>query len=87
MQGDSAEASPSLTKSVASGHEANTVRYWASEIHNLEHQMSVVVLRYNEFKAELAFARGRHRQTARMRLIMQTKRRYKSKKSYMKKTF
>ena len=41
--------------------------HWASAVLGIEHTMADVMLRYNELKAELASARGRHRQAERLR--------------------
>ena len=49
--------------------ETDTGEFWTGEIVQIEHEMSVVTLKYNEFKAQLTFARGRHRQTVGARQV------------------
>ena len=53
------------TESIASPEHQDTVEFWANEILNIELQMSVLMLNYNALKAELSFARVRHRQVVR----------------------
>ena len=63
------EPSASLTDTVPSADGEDSVDHWGGEVLRIEREMSLVMLTYNELKAKLAFARGRHRQTVRAREV------------------
>ena len=63
--GAAPELSTSLTDTLPSADGEDSVDFWAGEVLRIEREMSLVMLTYNELKAKLTFARGRHRQVVR----------------------
>ena len=65
----SPEPSASVTDTVPSVHDEDSVDHWAGEVLRIEREMRIVMLKWNELKAKLTYARGRHMQTVRAREV------------------